>query len=88
MTKMVRCVQINNVKVWLYIQKLATYITHGTSQELIETNEYLCYFKLSPPTEIIFGELIRDEQKRPKLFTGSDEAEMYAMKSLKEKLRL
>lgn len=82
---MVRSIQINNIKVWLYIQKLTVYITHGASQELVETDEYLCYFKLSPPTEIIFGELMRDENKRPKLFASPDESEMYAIKFLGQK---
>lgn len=83
---MVRIIQINNIKVWLFIQKLAVYTMQGASKELIETNEYLCYFKLSPPTDVIHGELMRDEQRKPKLFLNPDEAEVYAINFLSHKL--
>lgn len=77
---MVRPIQINNINAWLYIQKLTVYREYEGLTELIEKDEYLCYLKLSPPTEIIFGELMRDEQKKPKLFVSPEEAEMFAIK--------
>jgi hypothetical protein len=85
---MIRPVQINNIKVWLYIQKLSAYSTNQLSKDLMETEEYLCYLNLSPPSGTSFGELIRDDQKRPKLFVSPEEAEMYAFKHLGSKLNI
>jgi hypothetical protein len=77
---MIRTIKINNTDVWLYIQRLTVYEKINGLMQLNEKEEYLCYIKLSPPTEIIFGELIRDEQKKPKLFSTPEEAEIYAIK--------
>lgn len=83
---MVRSIQVNNIHVRLFIQKLNGYVSHSHTLELIALDEYICYFKLFPATGTMLGELIRDENKLPKVFGNQEEAEKYALTFLSSKL--
>ncbi len=44
--------------------------------------EFLCYFKLTEPTPLIYGELFRDENGKPLLFDTVENAVKYAQREL------
>lgn len=81
---MVRIVTFVNDKVWLFIQEL-----HGHDEEtknLVPSSKFLCYFKFSEPSVMVYGELIRDpESKAPLVFGSSEAAESYATRYLRER---
>ena len=75
---MVRVITFGSLKVWLFIQQLHAY-SKDDLKNLPEIQEFICYFKFSEPTQIIYGELIRKpESKYPMLFNTIEEAEQYA----------
>lgn len=84
---MIKKVQINNIPVWFYTEQLSQH-SHSNREELVPSGEYICYFKFTEPTSLIHGELLKDEYKRPKLFTDSEEAVVYGMKCVKQLLNL
>lgn len=81
-------IYINKVKVCLLIQQLLHH-ENGKVGTLVCSNEYICYFKFSEPkpTDIGFGELILDENRKIKLFNSIDEAEIFAMEYIEKKIR-
>lgn len=73
-------IQIKSTKVWLVIDQLRTY-----SEDLkfiAEKDEFLCYYKFSEPTPMIYGELLRDEEQKPRLFKSVNEAIEYTKEHL------
>jgi hypothetical protein len=65
-------IEISGYTMWLVIDQLRTYTA---DKKIIETkDEYLCYFKLSEPTPFIYGELLRDTENKPLLFSSINEA--------------
>lgn len=68
---MIKLIKINGKRVWLYIDQLRIFTKE--TNELVQNEEYLCYFKYSEPTPFILGELIR-ENDLPKIFPTVDEA--------------
>lgn len=80
----VKEIKIKDRSVWLAIDQLRMY-----SQDLncIEDRpEYMCYFKLTEPTPIIYGELLRDQEAKPILFTTIDDAIREAKELLNKRL--
>lgn len=80
----VRAIQLKDKIVWLVIDQLRRYSTDFKS--LDENEEFLCYFKLSEPSSILYGELLRDMEGRPLLFKNVDEAVEKAKGLLNQKL--
>jgi hypothetical protein len=75
---MIRIVTFGALKIWLFIQQTHSY-QNGDVKNLPEIQEFICYFKFSEPTVIVYGELIRENDSRhPKIFTSIEEAELYA----------
>ena len=84
----VRIITFKTIMVWLFIQQLHRYENHDF-KILSEGLEYLCYFKFSEPTQIIFGELIRElEMQAPIIFRSPEEAETYATDYLEKRYQL
>jgi hypothetical protein len=80
----VKIIHLKDKTIWLAIDQLRTY---SSDFKLIEDKpEFLCYFKLTEPNPIIYGELLRDNEGKPKLFTSIDEAIEKAKELLKQKL--
>jgi len=68
----VKIIKVKDKTVWLAIDQLKIYTS---DEEMIEReNEFLCYFKMTEPSLLVLGELFRDEDGRPKLFTSIDSA--------------
>ena len=66
--------RINGKKIWLVIEPIRVNTEKGL--EVVE-NEYICYFNFNKPDQIIYGELVKDENNQPKIFNNSKEAEEY-----------
>ena len=81
----ITALNINKTKVWLSIQQFLHY-KNGKIAELICDNEYVCYFKFSEPSDIIFGELILDENRKIKLFKSIEEAEIFGMEYIQKRI--
>ncbi len=86
MAQIVNSFEINHTTVWIVIQRL--YCSTNGTKKLIEANEFVCYFNFLPPSDIIFGELIRDEHQKPKLFTTPEQAEIFAIEYVRKKFDL
>lgn len=70
--------------VWLAIDQLRIY---SPDLKFIEEKpEFLCYFKLTEPNPIIFGELLRDKEGKPIIFKSVDEAIEKAKEILNQRL--
>jgi hypothetical protein len=55
-------------------------------KNLPEVDEFLCYFKFSEPTVIVYGELVREnESRRPMVFSTIEEAELFTTRYLQER---
>ena len=65
----------------MYIDQLR--VIDKETNDLVEKEEYLCYFKLTEPTPFILGELIK-ENGFPKIFTSINEAIGFAQKHLQQ----
>lgn len=85
---------INNTNVWLVIQSL--YCFQNGKPEPIEDTGFLCYFKFSNPFDFHEGELVNytegeiimDEDTKPKIFLTEDEIELFAMNYVKKRIGL
>jgi hypothetical protein len=85
---MVRIITFGNKKVWLFIEQLHTY-NNGYEDNLLDNEDYICYFKFSEPTLIIYGELIREtSSKQPMMFGSIEKAEEYASGYLQKRFNL
>jgi hypothetical protein len=78
-------ITINNNSVWITIDQLRVYSADRIRIESRE--EYLCYFKLSEPTSMIIGELLKDESNIPRLFNSVENAFVYAKSELEKRLK-
>lgn len=76
-------IEINEVTIWLVIEPIRMNTKNGLE---IISNEFICYYNFNKPTDIIFGELIKDENNRPKIFESSNSAIDYTTDLLKEKI--
>lgn len=81
---MVKEIVIKNRIIWLVIDQLRTYTEDYKFIE--EKPEFLCYFKLTEPNPIIYGELLRDKENKPILFKTVDEAIEKAKEYLSQRL--
>jgi hypothetical protein len=73
-------ITISNISIWLTIDQLRMY---SADRSRIESRqEYLCYFKLSEPTPMIIGELFRDTENKPMLFSSVEDAISFATRQL------
>jgi hypothetical protein len=82
---MIRIVTFGNEKVWLFIQEL-----HGHDEKdkknLVPSSKFLCYFKFTEPSVMVYGELIRDpETSVPLIFNSADETEKFVTNYLKRR---
>lgn len=85
---------INNTNVWVIIQPL--YCFQKGKLEPVKDSGFLCYFKFSNPFDFhegelvnfTEGELIKDEDKKPKVFLTEEEIEMFALNYLKKRIGL
>jgi hypothetical protein len=69
---MIKKILIGNTQVWLLFHG---FLYYNENHELIESlNKYLCYFKFTEPTPMIYGELIKDEVGKPIVFQNIDDA--------------
>jgi hypothetical protein len=84
---MIRLIFFRDVKIWLFIQQLHQN-QFDDVKNLISTDQYLCYFKFSEPTVMIFGELIYDHLNHPKVFSSIDDAEKFANTYLEHRFHL
>lgn len=85
---MVRIITFGSLKIWLFIHQLHIY-QNDDPKNLAEQDKYICYFKFSEPTPIIYGELIRDvEGNQPIVFKTREEAEQYASDYLENRFHL
>ena len=85
---MVRLLTFGDLKIWLFIQQLHAYPKEH-SQKLLQTEEFICYFKFSEPTMLVYGELIcSSDNKQPMLFSTMEEAETFASEYLKQRFNL
>ncbi len=80
----VKEIQLKNRTVWLAIDQLRIYSADFKFIE--EKPEFLCYFKLTEPNPIIYGELLRDKEGKPILFNSVDEAIEKAIELLNQRL--
>jgi hypothetical protein len=82
---MIRIVTFGSEKVWLFIQELHTH-NEVDVRNLLPSARFLCYFKFSEPSVMVYGELIRDaETSIPLIFDTSEEAERFAIDYLKKR---
>ncbi len=80
----IKIIQIKEKAIWLAIDQLRTYSLDFKFIE--EKPEFLCYFKLTEPNPIIYGELLRDKEGKPILFKSVDEAIEKAKELLNQRL--
>ena len=80
----VRIIQLKEKAVWLTIDQLRTYSTDFKFIE--EKQEFLCYFKLTEPTTMIYGELLCDKKGKPIIFNSIDKAIEKAKEILNQRL--
>lgn len=76
--------EIKNQRIWLVIELLRTY--SSDFQTFTSTGKYICYFKLTEPTQFIFGELFKDKSNMPIIFNSEEQAKEYAENYLNDKL--
>lgn len=82
---MIRIITFGNTKIWLFIQQLHQH-NNGDLINPVPLNKFICYFKFSEPTVILFGELMRnDETGIPFMFNSAEEAEKFAAEFLHKK---
>lgn len=74
---------INNQQIWLTIQPLYSF---RKGIKLILDNEFICYFSYSAPVYMMEGELLRDDNKKPKIFLSEQEIPLFALKYIKQKM--
>jgi hypothetical protein len=71
--------------VWLFIQQLHSHVPDDFVNT-VPDQKFICYFKFSEPTVILFGELIRHpETKIPYLFDSFSEAEAFAIEYVRQR---
>lgn len=76
---------IGKTKVWFVVQQL---FTHNTKQEtIVETDISICYYGFSKPSDIVYGELIKDEGSIMQ-FSSVESAVEYGIKFVREKFNL
>lgn len=81
----VKNIEIENTSVWLTIDPIRTY---ADNRELIENqNQLICYFKFSKPTQFIFGQLLRNSNDIPQVFSTEEEAIDAAKKRVQQLLQ-
>lgn len=76
-------IQINNTLIWLAIDNYIPLLSDSDSS--VEESRFLCYYKLTEPNDIIHGELFRDSEGKPIIFTDIDEAVTKATEILIQK---
>lgn len=77
----------NTITVWFFIDRVRTYEPNNRN-EIIETEDFVCYFKFSEPTPIILGELVRDKNGAVKIFSATNDALAFATDLIKKKFQL
>jgi hypothetical protein len=82
---MIRIITFGDLKIWLFIEQIHAY-RDDDLVDIHEMEEYLCYFKFSEPTVIVYGELIRENgNKAPKVFKSIEEAEQFSTEYLQSR---
>ncbi|WP_319231671.1 hypothetical protein [Draconibacterium orientale] len=76
--------EIKNQRIWLVIELLRVY--SPDFKAFTPTGRYICYFKLTEPTQFILGELFKDKRNIPIMFNSEEQAKEYAENYLKDKL--
>lgn len=92
MTIKVASFQISNTKVWITIQPLSYF--KKETLELSNDTGFLCYFRFSDPfafqvgelVNFTEGELIMDENNKPKIFLSEEKIESFAKDYIQERL--
>jgi hypothetical protein len=85
---MIRILTYGSLKIWVFIQQLHAYNDENL-KELPEVQEFICYFKFSEPTVIVYGELIREKESGlPLTFQTMEEAEHYASDYVAKRFQL
>jgi sorbitol-specific phosphotransferase system component IIC len=64
---------IGDMNVWITTDEIRTY---NKDRILEDTGQYICYFSLTDPTGISYGQIIT-EKKKPVVFNSQDEANNY-----------
>jgi hypothetical protein len=84
---MIRIVTFGNEKVWLFIQELHQHNDKNKDlKNLVPSSKFLCYFKFTEPSVVVYGELIRDaETSIPLVFNSADEAEKFTFNYLRKR---
>ena len=75
--------KINNSTVWLVLEPLCFH----KGGKLTESQLFVCYFSFRLPITIPYGEMILDSEGKPVIFKSKEDAELYALKNLRAKLR-
>jgi hypothetical protein len=82
---MIRIVTFGSEKVWLFIQELHRHDDTDV-KNLLPASKFLCYFKFSEPSVVVYGELMRDAATNiPMIFNSGEEAEKFAINYLQER---
>ena len=76
----IRTLEINGEPLWLVIDQFRVYVEANNS--FVTTEKFICYFKLSEPNTLFFGELVKDENELPRLFNTPNDAEVFVMNLL------
>lgn len=85
-------ININRTKVWIIIQTL--YFFQKGERELLEVSGFLCYYKFSDPFNFLDGELINwsegelilNEDQKPKIFLTDNEIELFASEYIRRRM--
>ncbi len=77
--------EIGGYNVWLTY--LPIYWHHKDRNIIEESDDFLCYFNFNEPG-LIFGELILDENDKPKIFSSTDKISEFAAGYVKKKFSL
>jgi hypothetical protein len=81
---MVRLITFGSLKVWIYLQQL--YENKPESKGVTDINKFICYFKFSEPTVMVYGELVMDEDYHlPAIFDSLEDAEKTAIRYIEKK---
>lgn len=86
--------KINNTDVWIIIQPL--YYFQRGKKELTRYDGFLCYFNFFAPfdfhegelADFTEGEIIMDDDVKPKIFLTEEEIELFAMNYIKKRIGL
>lgn len=74
--------KINGNNVWLVLEPLCFF----ENKRLNESNKFICYYNYFVPITIPYGEIVMNENGSPAVFTNKQEAELYVINYLKNKV--